>query len=63
MAGVPLLIFANKQDLVHAAPADEIAEILDLTCIRDRSWQIQGCSAKEGAGLREGMEWLMKQIK
>lgn len=63
MVGVPLLIFANKQDLVHAAAADEIAEILDLTCIRDRSWQIQGCSARDGVGLKEGMEWLMKQIK
>lgn len=63
MSGVPLLIFANKQDLVGAAPADEIAEKLDLTSIRDRPWQIQACSAKEGTGLKEGMEWLMKQVK
>ena len=43
-------MFANKQDLVGAAPADEIAEGLNLHTIRDRKWQIQACSAitKEG---------------
>ncbi|KAG2500345.1 hypothetical protein HYH03_001920 [Edaphochlamys debaryana] len=63
MNGVPLLIFANKQDLVGAAPPDEIATKLDLPAIRDRPWQIQACSATQGTGLKEGMEWLMKQVK
>ena len=63
MAGVPLLVFANKQDLVGVLTADELAESLNLFSIRDRPWQIQGCSAKEGGGLQEGMEWLMKQVK
>ncbi len=63
MAGVPLLVYANKQDLVGALSADEIAEQLNLFTIRDRPWQIQACSAKEAEGLQEGMEWLMKQVK
>eukprot|EP00198_Chlamydomonas_reinhardtii_P002916 XP_001692252.1 ARF-like GTPase [Chlamydomonas reinhardtii] len=63
MTGVPLLVFANKQDLVGALAADEIASTLDLTSIRDRPWQIQACSAKQGTGLKEGMEWMMKQVK
>uniref|UniRef100_A0A7S0YB38 ADP-ribosylation factor-like protein 3 n=1 Tax=Polytomella parva TaxID=51329 RepID=A0A7S0YB38_9CHLO len=63
MTGVPLLVFANKQDLIGALSAGEIAENLDLVAIRDRPWQIQACSAKEGSGLQEGMEWLMKQVK
>lgn len=63
MGGVPLLVFANKQDLVGAYGADDIAEKLDLTAIRDRPWQIQACSAKDGSGLKEGMEWLMKQVR
>ncbi|KAK6009012.1 ADP-ribosylation factor family protein [Ostertagia ostertagi] len=42
---VPVLIFANKQDLVSSAPASEISKRLKLTEIRDRVWQIQGCSA------------------
>ena len=36
MAGVPLLVYANKQDLVGALSADEIAEQLNLFTIRDR---------------------------
>mmetsp|Transcript_37498 Transcript_37498/g.94656 ORF Transcript_37498/g.94656 Transcript_37498/m.94656 type:complete len:178 (-) Transcript_37498:198-731(-) len=63
MNGVPLLVFANKQDLVGAMTADEIADELNLVGIRDRPWQIQACSAKEGSGLQEGMEWLMKMVR
>jgi ADP-ribosylation factor-like protein 3 len=63
MTGVPVLILANKQDLLTAMAADEIAEALNLFLIRDRPWQIQGCSAKEGSGLQEGMGWLVKQVR
>ncbi|NWX21607.1 ARL3 protein, partial [Aegotheles bennettii] len=48
LTGVPLLVFANKQDLVTAAPAAEIAEGLSLHTYRDREWQIQACSALSG---------------
>merc|ERR1712187_566443 len=57
LANVPLLIFANKQDLLQAVPADEIMQALDLTSISDRTWTIQACSAKTGEGLHEGMQW------
>lgn len=63
MAGVPVLVLANKQDLLTAMPADEIASGLSLFLIRDRAWQIQGCSAKDGSGLADGMEWLIKQVR
>ncbi|XP_075865932.1 ADP-ribosylation factor-like protein 3 isoform X2 [Microcebus murinus] len=49
---VPVLIFANKQDLLTAAPASEIAEGLNLHTIRDRIWQIQSCSALTGEGVQ-----------
>uniref|UniRef100_A0A9L0IQ44 ADP-ribosylation factor-like protein 3 n=1 Tax=Equus asinus TaxID=9793 RepID=A0A9L0IQ44_EQUAS len=49
---VPVLIFANKQDLLTAAPASEIAEGLNLHTIRDRVWQIQSCSALTGEGIQ-----------
>ncbi|KAK3248407.1 ADP-ribosylation factor protein 3 [Cymbomonas tetramitiformis] len=61
LAGVPLLVLANKQDLLNALPANEVAEGLNLFSIRDRPWQIQPCSAKNGTGLQDGMEWLVKQ--
>lgn len=47
-----MLIFANKQDLFNAAPASEIAEGLQLHTIRDRTWQIQACSATSGEGVK-----------
>lgn len=49
---MPVLIFANKQDLLTAAPASEIAEGLNLHTIRDRVWQIQSCSALTGEGIQ-----------
>ena len=120
LAGVPVLIFANKQDLLNAMPPKEvratphsaaarrslparartqhchawrlhdrhgatrrtqsahrslslpsfrvspngqISEALHLHNIRDRDWQIQACSAKTGAGLQEGIEWVLKTVE
>ncbi|KAK3757414.1 hypothetical protein RRG08_008351 [Elysia crispata] len=58
LAGVPVLVFANKQDLVNAARSSEIADGLNLNSIRDRAWQIQPCSAVTGEGVKEGIEWM-----
>ena len=63
MANVPVLIFANKQDLATALPADQVTVALDLHQIRDHPWQIQGCSALTGQGLDEGLKWLVQSIK
>jgi len=63
LKGVPVLVFANKQDLVNALQPSEIAEGLNLFCVRDRAWQIEGCSAKTGGGLPQGMDWVVKQIQ
>ena len=62
LSSVPLLIMANKQDLMSAMSADEITAELRLNELRDRTWQILACSAKTGDGLQEGMEWLVEQI-
>ena len=62
LEGVPLIIFANKQDLISALSAEEISEGFDLISIRDRPWIIQPCSAKTGDGLQEGMEWVVGQV-
>ncbi|XP_069618085.1 ADP-ribosylation factor-like protein 3 isoform X2 [Ranitomeya imitator] len=60
--GVPLLVFANKQDLLTAAPASDIADGLNLHTYRDRTWQIQACSALSGEGIQDGMNWICKNI-
>ncbi|CAG2100207.1 unnamed protein product [Medioppia subpectinata] len=63
LIGVPILVYANKQDLFNASPASELAEGLHLMAIRDRTWQIQPCSAISAEGLKEGLEWACKNIK
>jgi|UniRef100_A0A7S4GLJ1 ADP-ribosylation factor-like protein 3 len=62
LKGCPVLVLANKQDLSNALSAADVSEKLGLTGIRDRKWQIQGCSAKNGEGLHEGMEWAVKAL-
>eukprot|EP00760_Papus_ankaliazontas_P006502 PhM_4_TR13066/c0_g2_i1/m.64459/K07944/ARL3; ADP-ribosylation factor-like protein 3 len=63
LSGVPLLVYANKQDLVNASTPKDIADAMQLPDLRDRAWQIQGCSAKTGNGLHEGLEWLIRNLK
>ncbi len=59
LANVPLLVFANKQDLGLAYTAEEIAEALKLNDITGRKWSIFASCATSGEGLQEGMEWLV----
>ena len=40
LKGVPLLVFANKQDLEMALEAPEVMETLELNNISDRGWNI-----------------------
>jgi ADP-ribosylation factor-like protein 3 len=30
--------------------------------VRDRPWHIQACSAKNGEGLQDGMEWVVGEV-
>jgi len=62
LGGIPVLVFANKQDLISAVPADEVIEAMSMMDVKDRTWQIQPASAKTGVGLQEGMEWTVNQI-
>uniref|UniRef100_A0A3B4AX64 E3 ubiquitin-protein ligase TRIM23 n=1 Tax=Periophthalmus magnuspinnatus TaxID=409849 RepID=A0A3B4AX64_9GOBI len=58
-----LLIFANKQDVPGAVAVEEMTEVLSLhkLCC-GRSWHIQGCDARSGMGLHEGLDWLSRQL-
>lgn len=60
---VPILVLANKQDLPNAMKASEVAEFMGLVKLKDRTWQIQACSAIEGTGLKEAMDWVCKSAK
>lgn len=62
LAGVHLLVFANKQDQRGAMTEVEVARELGLSSIRDRKWHICKASAIKGEGLSEGLDWLADTI-
>jgi ADP-ribosylation factor-like protein 1 len=57
-----LLVFANKQDQPGAKGAGEISEALKLGELKDRNWSIVACSAVDGRGVDEGMDWLVGNV-
>lgn len=58
LAGVPLLVFANKQDLPGAMSKSEVIEQLGLGAVHNRHWMVQESVVTEGVGVKEGMDWL-----
>jgi len=46
---IPLLVFANKQDL-NGLGADEIIDSLNLNNIHNRTWSLYACSGLTGVG-------------
>ncbi|KAL1521778.1 hypothetical protein AB1Y20_021431 [Prymnesium parvum] len=62
LAGASLLVFANKQDIDGALTAEEIRDTLELGSIERRHWKIVSCSAFTGAGLVDGIDWMVKDI-
>eukprot|EP00121_Abeoforma_whisleri_P010185 Awhi_evm1s9388 len=54
---VPILIFANKQDLPQSHSSDEIQRTFQLDSIKHK-WHIQSCSFVCYEGLYEGIKWL-----
>jgi len=58
-----LLVFANKQDQPGAKGAGEISEALKLGELKDRNWSIVACSAIDGKGITEGMDWLVQTVQ
>jgi ADP-ribosylation factor-like protein 3 len=63
LQSVPIIVLANKQDLSSSMKASEVAELIGLVKLKDREWQIQACSATEGTGLKEAMNWICKSMK
>lgn len=63
LKNVPIIVLANKQDLSSAMKSSEVAELIGLPKLKDREWQIQACSALEGTGLQEAMDWISKCVK
>ena len=56
LKGVPLLIFANKQDLISSVDEAEVGTAMGVSKMT-RDVRVQACSAKTGDGLEDGMAW------
>merc|ERR1719454_1059036 len=54
---VPMLVLANKSDLVGAANADTVAERMGLAGIKGRKMECKSVSGKTGDGLRDAFDW------
>lgn len=58
LAGVPLLVFCNKQDVEGALKPEEISEQLGLAGDeKGRDWSVRGSCAVQGEGIEEGLDW------
>lgn len=62
LKNMPLLIWANKQDLASAMSKTEIIDALALQTIGDRQWHVELCEACSGGGLSEGLDWLASVV-
>lgn len=57
-----VLVLANKQDLPSAMKVQEVTDRLGMNKLRSRDWYVQGCSAPNGDGLYEGLDWLSRTL-
>ncbi|KAK9839503.1 hypothetical protein WJX81_006203 [Elliptochloris bilobata] len=60
--GAPLLVLANKTDLAPEGGAGSSAR-LGLERLEGRASRVQPASALSGAGVREGLQWLVEQVR
>ncbi|KAG8468651.1 hypothetical protein KFE25_013734 [Diacronema lutheri] len=65
LAGVPVLILANKQDLHSAATIDEIDERFGFgsLCAPSQQYRIEPVSAITGSGIADGITWMVDMLK
>ena len=63
LAGVPLVVFANKQDLPNAASPPEVEACLGLRERSERAWHVQGTSGVSGDGIEEGLRELHSLVR
>ncbi|XP_063677130.1 ADP-ribosylation factor K-like [Bolinopsis microptera] len=58
---VPILVLANKQDMVTVGTQD-LVEMFDLSHISDRPFKVFKCSIKNNEGIEEAMKWLLRSL-
>lgn len=56
LAGCPVLVLVNKQDLAGARPVDAVKEALDMSMFKKRGFSIVACSALDRTTLETPLE-------
>eukprot|EP01025_Chloroclados_australasicus_P064247 TRINITY_DN8558_c0_g1_i1.p3 TRINITY_DN8558_c0_g1~~TRINITY_DN8558_c0_g1_i1.p3 ORF type:complete len:215 (-),score=31.07 TRINITY_DN8558_c0_g1_i1:486-1091(-) len=59
----PLLVFCNKQDQDGAMTPEQVQQLLGVGVIDSRACRVQGGAAQKGRGVKEALEWVVKQVK
>jgi signal recognition particle receptor subunit beta len=59
---LPVLLYANFQDLPNAKSVAHICDKLRLHGLGNRQWYIQACCATSREGVYEGLDWLHYSI-
>lgn len=63
LKGVPLLVFANKQDVDGAAKPEDVSDQLGLAgAEKSRPWSVRGSCATKGEGLEDGLDWCVTPL-
>ena len=65
LKNVPVLIFANKQDLPNALTIDGIKEKMNLSKLDEMKikWHVPPIVATQNKGINEGFQWLTDALK
>ena len=63
MRDAALLVYANKNDLPHALPVEQVRAELQLSELPARACHVQPSCATSGDGLFEGLRWLCAHVK
>lgn len=63
LAGVPVLLLANKKDLKNCVSKIELEERFHINSLHAHRCHVQPISAITGEGIREGIDWLVESLK
>ncbi|XP_787493.1 ADP-ribosylation factor [Strongylocentrotus purpuratus] len=61
--GIPVVVFANKQELSGACDIYQVLEKMELHSVYTNPWYLQAASAANGEGLLEGIKELGQMIQ
>jgi len=60
---IPVLIFANKSDLLEIKRVDTFSEFMRLHRIQNKPFRFCFCSALTRCGVDDGMDWLCEKLE